>query len=311
MILQMPWLFGVVDEFHRRMQAGRLPHALLLRGREGDGAAILAESLAAAALCAMPELGFACGHCKSCELVKAQSHPDLVRLEPTGEMNRIQIDSVRTLVDRFATTAQIAKRKVALVLRADSMNTASANALLKTLEEPAGDSLIILFSEGQRPLLPTIRSRCQLFPVPRPSAAQVATWLQERHLQMPDDMQLLAAAGGEPLVLAQLLEEGQQTDWRKYFSLMEQLAAQNLAPVSAVDQMQKSRVTPLQQVDWLMAEMARRSCASIEQGGQPPAETGRLWDQCLAIRGEILSGIKTNSNALQENLAMLWIQFNR
>jgi len=95
----------------------------------------------------------------------------------------IRIDQIRSLSAFAVASPQVARRKIVLIDRADQLNLNSANALLKTLEEPVSDLVLILLQESGRPILPTIRSRCQSVPVALPSADQAAQWLHNQLLQ--------------------------------------------------------------------------------------------------------------------------------
>ena len=100
--------------------------------------------------------------------------------DPESKSGEITIDAIRDLTDRVALTTLRGTRKLALIDPADRLNGAAANALLKTLEEPAGDTLLCLIAEQPGRLPATIRSRCQLLRVPIPPADQALAWLTPR-----------------------------------------------------------------------------------------------------------------------------------
>lgn len=150
----------------RRDQA---PHALLLSGGTPGVLTRVAEALAAGLLCDAPlPAGFACGACAACRLLAAGNHPDLLWLVP-GQGDEaagrkpsawIRIESVRELIGMLALSPHHAARRVAVIEPAEAMNAATANALLKVLEEPPPGNLLLLISLRPMRLLPTIRSRC-------------------------------------------------------------------------------------------------------------------------------------------------------
>ncbi|WP_426149366.1 DNA polymerase III subunit delta' [Pseudomonas sp. DC3000-4b1] len=187
-------------------------HAYLLQGPSGIGKRALAESLGALLLCHSPKDGqarSACGECKGCRLLAAGSHPDSFLLQPEEADKAILVDQVRRLVDFVAQTAQLGGRKVVLVEPVEALNLNAANALLKSLEEPSGDTVMLLVSHQPSRLLPTIRSRCVQQPCPLPSPSQANEWLADR---LPDvsaqaRQQLLALAAGSPLAAVQLQEQ--------------------------------------------------------------------------------------------------------
>ncbi|OEC61220.1 MULTISPECIES: DNA polymerase III subunit delta' [Pseudomonas] len=188
----------------------RHAHAYLLHGPAGIGKRALAERLMARLLCQQPSGNDACGQCKSCFLLAAGTHPDNYVLEPEEIDKAIRVDQVRDLVDFVVQTAQLGGRKVVLLEPAESMNLNAANALLKSLEEPSGDTVLLLISHQPSRLLPTIKSRCVQQACPLPGEAESLTWLARA---LPDSdaatrADLLALAGGSPLTALRLHGQG-------------------------------------------------------------------------------------------------------
>lgn len=188
----------------------RHAHAYLLHGPAGIGKRALAERLMARLLCQQPAGNDACGQCKSCFLLAAGTHPDNYVLEPEEVDKAIRVDQVRDLVDFVVQTAQLGGRKVVLLEPAESMNLNAANALLKSLEEPSGDTVLLLISHQPSRLLPTIKSRCVQQACPLPGEAESLAWLART---LPDSdaatrSDLLALAGGSPLTALRLHGQG-------------------------------------------------------------------------------------------------------
>jgi DNA polymerase III subunit delta' len=308
-IAEMPWLHDAIDRFHQLIVAERLPHALLLQGREGDGSEVLAQTLAKAALCSAPELGYPCNHCKSCLLHQADTHPDCIKIVPGGASATVRVDEIRLLVDRFNSTAQIAQRKVALILHAETMNTAAANALLKTLEEPPGDSLLILVTEGTKPLLPTVRSRCQRITMQRPDADQIKAWLAAKDYTGKLSEDLLEALDYQPLRLMHWIEEDMQPHWDHFQAIMSGVADMKLSPVSAA--IECKDVSIGDQLDWIDKRLYRVIRNKVAQGTPPKPQESRYLVQLTALRGELVHSANVNAQLFSENLFMLWQQFNR
>lgn len=140
----------------RVVSSGRIAHAYLFIGPEGVGKKKSAEAFIAALFCGSSD---ACGNCSSCRKLAAGSHPDLHLLVPDGQF--IKIDQVRGLQRELAYRPYEAPRKACIIDGADKLNQSSGNALLKTLEEPPGNALMILLATTADSVLPTIRSRCQ------------------------------------------------------------------------------------------------------------------------------------------------------
>lgn len=187
---------------------GRPAQALLLAGPRGVGKGALALAWAQTLLCEAPlPDGAACGSCPACHWFEAGTHPDFhaVTLQEkttkegdTRMATAIEVDQAREAVDFVRLSTYRAGYRVVLVNPADTLNVASANALLKVLEEPPLNTVFVLVSDQPRRLLPTIRSRCARFDIGLPPVELAAGWLTGQGVD--DAMNLLALAGGSPLV---------------------------------------------------------------------------------------------------------------
>jgi DNA polymerase III subunit delta' len=197
----LPWTESIWSRLQASHAADRLAHGLLISGPSGVGKRALARALAQSLLCQTPNAqGLACGHCADCHLLAAGSHPDLLEVgpDPESKSGEIPIDAVRLFAGRESLTPSRAPFKVALIDPADRLNQAAANALLKTLEEPTGHSLLCLVGERIGRLPATIRSRCLLIPVPVPDESSALSWLTAREPR-PDWPLRLRLAHGAPL----------------------------------------------------------------------------------------------------------------
>jgi DNA polymerase-3 subunit delta' len=185
-------------------------HAYLLHGPAGIGKRALAEQLMALLLCQRPGAGVACGQCKGCQLLAAHTHPDHYMLEPEEVDKAIRVDQVRQLVGFVTQTAQLGGRKVVLIEPAEAMNMNAANALLKSLEEPAGNTVLLLISHQPSRLLPTIKSRCVQQACPLPKRQQSLEWLGSGlpEINAPQREELLTLAAGSPLAALDLHQQG-------------------------------------------------------------------------------------------------------
>ncbi|MFZ6046485.1 DNA polymerase III subunit delta' [Pseudomonas sp. CR3202] len=188
----------------------RHAHAYLLHGPSGIGKRALADRLMARLLCQSPAGLDACGQCKSCLLLAANTHPDAFVLEPEEVDKAIRVDQVRELVEFVVQTAQLGGRKVVLLEPAEAMNLNASNALLKSLEEPSGDTVLLLVSHQPSRLLPTIKSRCVQQACPLPGKTQSLAWLGSALPDAaPEELhELLVLAGGSPLSALRLEGQG-------------------------------------------------------------------------------------------------------
>ena len=200
----------------------RLPHALLIYGPAGIGKAQFSRALAAAILCESPRPSGACGVCPSCHWFSQGNHPDYREIvpeaaaededgeaEPEGGKEKakslvIKIGQVRAVADFIALSTHRAGWRVLLLRPAEALQPASANALLKTLEEPPPRTLIAMVSDRPARLLPTLRSRCRRLALALPPRAAAIAWL--RGEGVADAETALDAAGGAPLLARDLAQ---------------------------------------------------------------------------------------------------------
>jgi DNA polymerase III subunit delta' len=259
-----PWLRKPLAELLR--QRG---HAWLLQGPSGLGQYELGLALAAAWLCEQPDetQGHgACGHCPSCHAIHVRTHADLCMLMPEVAMQElgwpldekaqsdiddkkrkpsreIRVEAMRDAVGFAQRTSARGRGKVVLVYPAERMNTITANALLKTLEEPVGDVRFVLASEAAWQLLPTIRSRCLGFTLPWPEEGEARDWLVGQGIPAGDAVALLRAAGGRPSDALRLANQGQSPKaWGmlpKAMSRGDVSALADHAPAQAIGALQK------------------------------------------------------------------------
>ncbi|HZX71540.1 MAG TPA: DNA polymerase III subunit delta' [Rhodanobacter sp.] len=196
-----PWHAEHWSRLHARRQRDALPHALLLCGAAGLGKRAFAQRFVHGLFCSDSVDGVACGRCRSCLLIEAGSHPDLVGLsfglrKDGTPRTEIVVDQIRELSARLAMRSQLGGWQVVTIDPADAMNAAAANALLKTLEEPAAQTMLILLADAPWRLAQTIRSRCQRIEFQLPETANALTWLRAEGVS--DAPAALAAAGGNP-----------------------------------------------------------------------------------------------------------------
>jgi DNA polymerase-3 subunit delta' len=195
----LPWHDGARTRLETALAGGRLPHGLLLHGPDGVGKERFAGVLAAALFCRQRVAGLTpCGACPECALSRAGSHPDLHWLRKPEDKKSIGVDQVREACDELAMTSMRGGFRVAIMTPANIMTVAAQNALLKTLEEPAPRTLLVLVTARPSQLLPTLRSRCQRVEVPRPALDQALAWLAAE-LGAPPSPRLLELTGGAPL----------------------------------------------------------------------------------------------------------------
>lgn len=177
---------------------GRIPHALLLKGTNGVGKSLFAERLAAQLLC-LEHSRAPCGVCRGCTLVISGSHPDFNWIRPENNSATITVLQIREFIGSLSLTAALSARKVGVIQPAERMTTAAANSLLKTLEEPPGETVLILVTNASGWLPATIVSRCQAVDFPPVPQSEGRLWLESKIDPGQDGEFLMKLSRGQPL----------------------------------------------------------------------------------------------------------------
>jgi DNA polymerase-3 subunit delta' len=278
----------------------------------------------ASLLCQRPTPQGACGECKSCLLLKAGSHPDNYILEPEEADKAIKVDQVRDLVSFVVQTAQLGGRKVVLIEPVESMNINAANALLKSLEEPSGDTVLLLVSHQPSRLLPTIKSRCVQQACPLPGEAMSLDWLATA---LPDcspqeRIELLTLAAGSPLAAVNLNAQGVREQRAQVVDGVKKLLKQQQSPTQLAEGW--NAIPLLLLFDWFCdwsSLILRYQLTQDEEGlgltdmrkviqylAQKTAQDKvlNIQDWILAQRQKVLSKANLNRVLLLEALLVQW-----
>jgi DNA polymerase-3 subunit delta' len=207
--MTLPWLDVERRAVNDALAHGRLGHAPMMLGSPGVGKRALAEWLARRLLCLSPADGEPCGRCRACTLLDGGTHPDFFRLERLEDKSEILVDQVREFIASLTLTPSVGDARVGLVAPADALNRNAANALLKTLEEPADDVWLLLVTDHEDRLPATVLSRCQRRYVAVPDPVAALDWLAARHGDRDRDActQALELADGAPLLADAWLRE--------------------------------------------------------------------------------------------------------
>lgn len=218
-------------------QRERFSHAWLIHGLAGIGKVQFAKAGAAALLCEQPQAQVACEHCASCQWLLSGNHPDLRLLRPDAltaleqpeslnasraknPSKEIRVEQLRELHTWFNTATHRGGYRVAIIYPAERLNVISANALLKVLEEPPQNTVLLLVADQYERLLPTIISRCRRLALATPDEQQSVGWLKEQI--EGDPYEWLAAVGGAPVAAYKAAQNQEQP----YPTWLEPLCAQ-------------------------------------------------------------------------------------
>ena len=310
---RLPWH----EENWQRIQSSearaRLPHALLLRGPAGVGKRCFARRLARTLLCRTPSREGACGQCRACHLASGELHPDLHRIETPEDRKLIGIEQIREVNERLALTASGGARKVVVMTPAEAMTRPAANTLLKTLEEPPGDTVFILVSDRSSLLPATIRSRCQALSFPCPPAPLALQWLEGRLDTGQSAATLLELAHGAPLRAAEL---ARRNDVRaELLRDVESLLEGAAEPVAVAERWAEHGIDT---VSWWLTGIAQdairtRSALQLPAsnrevlrvaGKTTLADWFLLLEACLAARDALARRVNLNERLALESLVL-------
>ncbi len=221
----LPWQNLNWQKLTENQHNKRLAHGLLLHGVSGIGKKLFAIDFAHWLLCEQPLADKACGECKSCKLIQADSNPDLLTLYPEEEGKAIKVDQVRDLIKKISLTSHGQGYRVIIIAPADALNINASNSLLKTLEEPPENTVLILITDKPSKLMPTIRSRTQMVRFDLPSQEQSMEWLNGQNIDKAE--LVLNLSGGAPLAAASMADAEGLKIRDKLFNNWQELASGN------------------------------------------------------------------------------------
>ena len=216
----LPWQADVLQRALQLKQQQHLPHAVLIETTSGQDVSGFARYLSTLLLCDNLSGLSVCGQCEACRMMQASTYADfnLTTLEyndKTKKLNKnINIEQIRKLIHEVYLTSQHDRLKIAVIYPAEAMNRSSANALLKTLEEPAPGVLIVLLTHNPGRIPVTLRSRCQSWSINPPSREQAIDWMMEQGLTGESAENYLEYADGDPVLAVDL----QQNDYATLLS---------------------------------------------------------------------------------------------
>lgn len=315
-----PWHQSQWQDFSLLLAQGKFPHAVMLAGPRDIGKLQLARALAYRLLCEMPLDNLACGQCRACLLNKAETHPDLLFLSPEEGSKSIKVDQVRDLTQFLSKTAQQGGYKLVIVEPVEAMNANASNALLKSLEEPSGQTILLLVCHNPSMVLPTIRSRCQMRLLPLPARQMVLSWLGPMVPPGISAENLLLESNGAPLAALALLQSDQLEkrasrlqDWTRL--TMGQRSAIDIA----ADWQDQEPITLLEwYLNWLLA-ISKWQVGSVDTPVHnapddwrqaltqvSPNLLHRYIEKVLVNKRQLLGGANPNKQLLLEELLMDW-----
>jgi len=319
----LPWQTEIWRRLWQARRSQRLPHALLFTGQAGMGKGHFARCLAQALFCERPaDHGVSCGLCHNCRLFATGSHPDYHLIAPAqdAKTQEIKVDAIRDLIERGVLTSSSGGQKVILIAPADHMNTAAANSLLKTLEEPVSSTLLILLTSQPNRLPATVRSRCQRseFSADR---ARARSWLVQ-HTEHPRPGLLLDLAGGAPLYALAMAQPEVLRERATMLSEFENSLHGRQDPLAVAERW--AQLEPLHVLNWISGWVLdmlrlrhspgaaplfntdqRETLATLAEQVEPKG-LYRLLDEVLAGRREATSTL--GKQFMLESILITWVE---
>jgi len=241
----------------------RPSHAYMLAGPRGVGKALAAVGLAHSILCERsPGAGFCCTPencpprdapasprgragalsaprcqcCAACVQIAAGVHPDFNYVARNPNRVEVLIEQVRDLIERLGVRPMRGDRRVAIIDDAETLNLPAQNALLKTLEEPPGHTIIFVVTDSERALLDTVRSRLRPIRFGPLAAAEIADVLTTRAALPPERAQILARLARGSISRALALTEGSEPPVRELFEALSRVRTLDFAGAQAIAQ---------------------------------------------------------------------------
>ena len=301
-----PWQAESWQRFCQQKKQQRLPHAILLTGVTGLAKNILSDNMVASVLCLTATAdNAACGDCHSCQLFTAGNHPDHIKIAPEEQGKQIKIDQIRQLKEKQNLTATVSSWKTVIISPADSMNISSSNSLLKLLEEPPTNTLLILVTAKPEKMPITIRSRCQIIHLTSPDSTQSIQWLKDNG-DISDNAEIdkiLQLAKGAPLLAQEMLKDGILQQYQQIEQDFNTLMNDGVNPVAlATSWLQYDLINILNQLHYLLKQRLISQLENRQGASLSTDKSNRLYWQ---ISDCIINTMKLTSSQNNINKTLL------
>ncbi|HDY85346.1 hypothetical protein LCGC14_0966510 [marine sediment metagenome] len=300
-----PWQTSLWQQLCQQLQRNRLPHALLVSGVKGLAKNSFAQHIVASVLCLnRSEDQSACGDCHSCQLLNAGSHPDHIEIMPEEAGKQIKIEQIRNLRDKQQLTPSVSQWKTIIISPADNMNVSSSNSLLKLLEEPQQNTVLILITGHPENLPITIKSRCQNYHLLSPTTEQALDWLSknsDNNLDSETMAKLLQLAKGAPLTVVDMMNGSvveQYLQVEQDFNLMLQNAVNPIA--LSASWLKYDLITVLNQLQYMIRDRMIKSVSNMPNNTIESAKNSVYWQisDCIVKVIKLVSSQNNINNTL-------------
>ena len=287
---KLPWFDQQLDGLVQRFTQSSLHHGILLIGKKGVGKKQILHNVAHLLLC---ENNNACGQCQACRLFSAGNHPDFIL--PEYE-NTIGVDLIRQCINQLSTKSHLGGPMLLVLQNIEAMTTASANALLKTLEEPTPNTFILMSTDSTTLLLPTILSRCEKHKVQLSDNSQSLDWLSSMGIDTGEELNKLY--WDRPMLLRDIANDEGLSESLQWLKDLHQIHSLRSMPGKLLEQHYFV-------LDWMnnaLSEMSRTNISDMLQ-----VRIHSTWQEITQAEQQ-LSKQGINKSVILEKLLHSWQQ---
>lgn len=300
-----PWQINLWQQLCDQLGTNRLPHALLISGAKGLAKNSFSDRIVASVLCLnRSDNQSSCGSCHSCQLLDAGSHPDHIEVRPEETGKQIKIEQIRNLRDKQQLTPSVSQWKTIVISPADNMNVNASNSLLKLLEEPQHNTILILISGHLEKLPITVRSRCQNYHLAAPSASKALDWLSHNTENNVDSLQLaklLQLAKGAPLAVVNMLNGGMSEQYQQVSQDFDLILQNKVNPILLASTWLKyDLVTVLNQLQYLIKDRLVELATNSSNYSSEQSQYSHYWQisDCIMQTIKLISSLNNINNTL-------------
>ncbi len=324
---EFPWHQQTWQQFTKARTQNKLPHAILLSGEEGIGKLSLAKRMAKSLIClnTVSTATDACNECQSCKTYESGANPDFTHISLLEDKQQIGVDQIRALSDFLNYSRSYNTNRVVIINPTERMNINAANSLLKSLEEPSAHTVIILVTAKLNQLLPTIKSRCQLFSVKTPSKDESVHWLQQHQShqnqnsnQLVDPEIVLEMTGNKPLKAINISQDDIENR-NQFFQDLSTVIHQQITITEMAKKWEKHDFETLLNWQILFIQSTIKSELSTDTNVDNSSNSNNKLSQHLSaeehwnlyqnlIKQKQYIHTSVNSLMFMENMIMLWLK---
>jgi DNA polymerase-3 subunit delta' len=314
------WLEEAFQRIKKSYDADKLPHGLLVVAPDQSGKKRFAINLARSILCraSAQQLNKACGQCKSCLLVQAESHPDLSQIDcltdNKGKLKKsIGIDQIRQLTNKLVETSQLNGWRIAIVMSVEKMTRGAFNAILKTLEEPGDKTLVLMLASSLQQVPATIKSRCQLLRL-KLVDQQLSCWLMEAaECSESEALNALNQCQFAPFAALNFIKEGTAQLYMLLNQSLDAILTTQLTPTEFL-----SEYSELEELLWLqIAKYFQNVQLSILNSNKgiyskvPATLANQLYFELVEYNRAQCAGSNLQSSLQLEAILIQWFELGR